>query len=188
MIVHNFVFPLKEISLFISCLVRHLWRKLFIMKYENDTITPYKFQNLQFLDEKQDLVFSVEGALLRRSSSTDFFPYFMLVAFEAGSLIRAFILFAFYPIICLLDFYDLGLRIMVMICFIGLRQDRFSAIGRAVLSKFLLEDVGLESFKVLRRCGKKVGVTNLPLVMVESFLREYLEENSKFSVDISWEC
>lgn len=177
MLLHNFVF--------LSCLLRRLRGKLFfITKYENDTNfisssqSPNKFQNSQFLDEKQDLVFSLEGALLTSSSSSDFFPYFMLVAFEAGSCIRAFILFIFYPIICFLlmnNANDLGLRIMVMICFLGLRPDEVSGIGRAVLSKFLLEDVGLESFSVLRRCGKKIGVTNLPSVMVESFLREYLE-------------
>lgn len=177
------IFPIMEVALFLSWLVRQFWRKL--IRYENDLITArrYKFQNLQFLGERQDLselvlVFSVEGALLRSSSSSSssgFFPYFMLVAFEAGSIIRASILFAFYPIICLLDAHDLGLRIMVMICFLGLRQDRFTAIGRAVLPKFLLEDVGMESFKVIGRGGKKIGVTNLPLVMVESFLRDYME-------------
>ncbi|OVA13560.1 Phospholipid/glycerol acyltransferase [Macleaya cordata] len=68
----------------------------------------------------------------------------------------------------------MGLQIMVMVCFFGIRKDSFR-VGRAVLPKFFLEDVGFEGFEVLMRGGRKVGVTDFPRVMVESFLREYLE-------------
>ncbi|KAH7837592.1 hypothetical protein Vadar_015603 [Vaccinium darrowii] len=64
---------------------------------------------------------------------------------------------------------------MVMVCFVGIKEESFRA-GTAVLPKFFLENVGLESFEVLRRSGgKKVGVSDMPRVMVESFLRDYLE-------------
>ncbi|KAI6674522.1 hypothetical protein NL676_002428 [Syzygium grande] len=49
-------------------------------------------------------------------------------------------------------------------------------VGRAVLPKFLLEDVGLEGFEMVNESvGKRVGVSGLPQVMVESFLRDYME-------------
>ncbi|PNX73821.1 putative glycerol-3-phosphate acyltransferase 3-like protein [Trifolium pratense] len=43
------------------------------------------------------------------------------------------------------------------------------------MPKFFLEDVGSEIFDVINKGGKKMGVSNLPRVMVESFLKEYLE-------------
>ncbi|KAK7856901.1 putative glycerol-3-phosphate acyltransferase 3 [Quercus suber] len=61
-----------------------------------------------------------------------------------------------------------------MVCFFGIKKEGFK-VGRAVLPKFYLEDVGLEIFEVLKRGGKKVSVSKLPQVMVEDFLREYLE-------------
>ncbi|PSS06080.1 Glycerol-3-phosphate acyltransferase [Actinidia chinensis var. chinensis] len=134
-----------------------------------------KFQKYPSLAHRVDLsdqtlAFSVEGALLK---SPSLFPYFMLVAFEAGSIIRALVLFVFYPLICFVG-DEMGLKVMVMVSFFGIKEESFKA-GRAVLPKFFLEDVGLESFEVLRKSGKRVGVSDMPQVMVESFLREYLE-------------
>lgn len=134
-----------------------------------------KFQRYNSLAHRSDLsnqtlIFNVEGALLKSSS---LFPYFMLVAFEAGGLFRAFILLVSYPFICLAG-EEMGLKIMVMICFFAIKQDNFR-LGTAVLPKFFLENVGLEIFEVVKRGGKKVGVSNIPKVMIDSFLRDYLE-------------
>ncbi|XWS76680.1 hypothetical protein CRYUN_Cryun01aG0198500 [Craigia yunnanensis] len=118
----------------------------------------------------QTLVFNVEEALLKSSS---LFPYFMLVAFEAGGLLRAFILFVLYPFLCLVS-EEMGLKIMVLVCFFGIKKKSFR-VGSAVLPKFFLEDVGLETFEMLKKGGKKVAVSNFPQVMIESFLRDYLE-------------
>lgn len=101
------------------------------------------------------------------------FPYFMLVAFEGGSLIRAFFLFLLYPLICLVN-KEVSLRIMVMVSFFGLKKENFR-VGSAVLPKFFLEDVGEEGFEILNKGEKKVGVSELPQVMVESFLKDYLD-------------
>lgn len=99
----------------------------------------------------------------------------MLVAFEGGSLLRALVLLLSYPFTCLVS-EEMGLKIMVMVCFFGIKKDTFR-IGKNVLPKFFLENVGLEMFEVLKRSsgGKLVGVSELPQVMVESFLRDYLE-------------
>lgn len=45
------------------------------------------------------LVVDVEGGLLRSSST---FPYFMLVALEAGSILRGLLLLLLYPLLCCL--------------------------------------------------------------------------------------
>ncbi|KAI3447306.1 hypothetical protein Pfo_003971 [Paulownia fortunei] len=133
--------------------------------------------------ENQALIFNVETALLRSSS---LFPYFMLVAFEAGSLIRAFLLFVLYPFIRLCR-EDFALKLMVMICFVGLNKERFRE-GRAVLPKFFLEDVGMESFEVLRRAKKTVALSNLPQVMIESFLTDYLNIDFVVGKDLKVFC
>lgn len=46
------------------------------------------------------LVVDVEGGLLRSSST---FPYFMLVALEAGSILRGLLLLLLYPLLCCLS-------------------------------------------------------------------------------------
>ncbi|TYJ22595.1 hypothetical protein E1A91_A08G136100v1 [Gossypium mustelinum] len=116
------------------------------------------------------LIFNVEDALLK---SPSLFPYFMLVAFEAGGLLRAFILILSYPLLCLVG-EDMRLKIMVFVCFFGVKTKSFR-VGSAVLPKFFLEDVAVETLEVLKKGGKKVGFSNVPRVMIESFLRDYLD-------------
>lgn len=127
------------------------------------------------LHQRQDLshhtlIFNVEGALLKSKS---LFPYFMLVAFEAGGVTRSFLLFILYPLISLMR-YEMGLKAMVMLSFFGVKKKSFRA-GKSVLPKYFLEDVGLEMFEVLKRGGKRVGVSDFPQVMIDGFLRDYLE-------------
>ncbi|KAL1309091.1 hypothetical protein HN51_051769 [Arachis hypogaea] len=118
----------------------------------------------------QTFFFDFEGTLLR---STSLFPYFMLVAFEAGGLLRSLILFLSYPLVWLLGEDQLGLYIMVFLCFFGIKKDTFR-IGSAVLPKFFLEDVWWEGFGAGLCHEKRVVSTKLPRVMVEGFLRDYL--------------
>ncbi|XP_039027493.1 probable glycerol-3-phosphate acyltransferase 2 [Hibiscus syriacus] len=115
------------------------------------------------------VVFSVEEALLKSSS---LFPYFMLVAFEAGGLFRAFLLLAIYPFLYLVS-EEMGLEIMVFVCFFGVKTKSFR-VGSAVLPKFFLEDVALETLEMLKKGGENVGFSNIPRVMIESFLKDYL--------------
>ncbi|CAI9103576.1 OLC1v1002087C1 [Oldenlandia corymbosa var. corymbosa] len=117
----------------------------------------------------ETLVFHMEDALLRSSS---LFPYFMLVAFEAGSLIRAVLLFLAYPFICLFP-KEIRIKMMVFVSFFGIKKNK-CRVGSSVLPKFFLEDVGYEGFEVLMRHGRKIGVSDLPNVMVEGFLKDFL--------------
>ncbi|ERN12706.1 hypothetical protein AMTRI_Chr12g236350 [Amborella trichopoda] len=118
----------------------------------------------------QTLVCDINGGLLRTPS---FFPYFMLVAFEAGSILRAFLLLIAYPSLWFMT-HELALRVMVFISFCGLRPEDVSIAGRAVLPKFFLENLHLQALDLLQSCGKRVVVTSVPRVMVEHFLVDYL--------------
>lgn len=140
----------------------------------NTFATQSKFQKYPSLANRSDLhdhtlIFDVEATLLKSSS---LFPYFALVAFEGGGLVRVIVLLVLYPLVCLVG-NEMGIQIMVMISFFGIKADKFR-VGRAVLPKFFLENVGSEIFETLSKGGKTVGISNLPQVMVESYLREYL--------------
>ncbi|KAH9626858.1 hypothetical protein KSS87_002258 [Heliosperma pusillum] len=130
-------------------------------------------------EDNQTLIFNVEETLLKSSS---LFPYFMLVAFEAGTPIRALILLFLYPITCLFG-NQMRVKIMVMVCFFGIKKESFM-VGRAVLPKFFLQDVGLEGFEVVNKFKIKVGVSELPQIMVENFLKDYLEIDYVFGKEL----
>ncbi|XP_050376730.1 probable glycerol-3-phosphate acyltransferase 3 [Argentina anserina] len=145
-------------------------------KFPKAHATHFKFQKYNSLAYQVGevmsntiLFFQFEGTLLKSSS---LFPYFMLVAFEASGFLRALTLFLLYPFVCMVG-GKLGLNIMVFICFFGVRKDKMR-IGNSVLPKSFLEDVGSEGFDVVMKCGKKVAVSDLPKVMVEGFLKDYI--------------
>lgn len=129
--------------------------------------------------EGTTLVVDVDGALLL-PRHTLLFAYFMLVALEAGSFLRGLVLLLLYPVIsCLgaLAGRDAAVRAMAAVAFCGLREGTFRA-GRAVLPRWLLEDVQAEALKVTRRAGdpaRVVWASAMPRVMVEPFLRDYLQ-------------
>ncbi|CAJ1971808.1 unnamed protein product [Sphenostylis stenocarpa] len=135
-----------------------------------------KMRTISFVQKKvklannETLVFDFEGTLLR---SVSLFPYFMLVAFEAGGILRSLILFLSYPLVWLVGEDQLGLNIMVFLCFFGIRKDTFRT-GSAVLPKFFLEDIGWEGFEAVMCCERKVAISKLPRIMVENFLKDYL--------------
>ncbi|KVI09590.1 Phospholipid/glycerol acyltransferase [Cynara cardunculus var. scolymus] len=126
-------------------------------------------------EQPQTVVCDIQNTLLLNSKS--FFPYFMLVAFEGGSIVRAFVLLLSYPLLLVLD-YELGLRLMIFITFCGLKLKDMKNVGRSVLPKFYLENLNLqvlELFETRRKSETKVIIfTSLPRVMVEGFCKEYL--------------
>ncbi|XP_052178866.1 glycerol-3-phosphate acyltransferase 1 [Diospyros lotus] len=129
-----------------------------------------KFNNLEKARESQTLVCDIHGALLNPHS---FFPFFMLVAFEGGSIFRALLLLLSFPILWVLD-YELKLRAMIFITFCGLKKKDMETVGRAVLPKFFLENLNLKAYEVFSSAGSRVVFTSVPRVMVEAFLKEYL--------------
>ncbi|XP_059669608.1 glycerol-3-phosphate acyltransferase 1 [Cornus florida] len=128
----------------------------------------------------QTLVCDVHGALLRSQS---FFPYFMLVAFEGGSIFRAFLLLFSCPLLWVLD-YELKLRVMIFITFCGLRLKDMKTVSSAVLPKFYLENLNLQAYQVLASTGSKVVFTSFPSVMVEGFLKEYMSVDDVIGTEL----
>ncbi|KAJ7959062.1 Glycerol-3-phosphate acyltransferase [Quillaja saponaria] len=132
----------------------------------------------------QTLIFHFEGALLRSNS---LFPYFMLVAFEAGGFLRSLVLFLSYPLVWLVGEDQLGLKIMIFLSFFGIKKESFK-IERAVLPKFFLEDVRLEGFEVIMSCERKIAVSDLPKIMVEGFLKEYFGVEAVVASEMKLVC
>lgn len=126
------------------------------------------------------LVCDIDGALLRSQS---FFPYFMLVAFEGGSIFRAFLLLLSWPFLWVLD-SELRFRVMIFISFCGLRLKDMESVGRSVLPKFYLENLNLQVYELWASTGSRVVFTSVPRVMVEGFLKEYLSVNHVIGTEL----
>ncbi|KAF0916916.1 hypothetical protein E2562_015090 [Oryza meyeriana var. granulata] len=122
----------------------------------------------------ETMILDVEGGLLRSSST---FPYLMLVAMEAGSFLRGFILLCVYLVLCCLPLLpeEVKLKVMVMVCFFGLKEKKVARVARATLPKHFLEDVGMEGLEAVRGVKSVVGVSRvIPRVMVKAFMEDYL--------------
>ncbi|KAL8512504.1 hypothetical protein ACS0TY_018829 [Phlomoides rotata] len=128
----------------------------------------------------QTLVCDINGSLL---TSKCFFPYFMLVAFEGGSIFRALLLLLSSPILLILD-YELKMRVMIFVTFCGLRLKDMENVSRAVLPKFYLENLNLHAFEALDSAGYRGVFTSVPRVMVEGFLKEYLLVDSVVGTEL----
>ncbi|KAK7305016.1 hypothetical protein VNO77_42914 [Canavalia gladiata] len=130
--------------------------------------------------ESQTLVCDIHRVLLMTHS---FFPYFMLVAFEGGSILRALFLLCSCPILWFLN-YELNLRVMIFISFCGLRIKDMENTARAVLPKFYLENLNHEAYEVVASAGSRVFFTTVPRVMVEGFLKEYLNADAVIATEL----
>ncbi|CAL4898655.1 unnamed protein product [Urochloa decumbens] len=133
------------------------------------------------------LVVDVDGVLLLPRRRNLLFAYFMLVALEAGGFLRGLAMLLLYPFVSLLAALpgggEIAVRAMAAVAFCGLRERTFRA-GRAVLPRWLLEDVAAEALDAARRAAmagggcdpaaRVVWASAMPRVMVEPFLREYL--------------
>ncbi|OMO85743.1 Phospholipid/glycerol acyltransferase [Corchorus capsularis] len=176
------LFPLKALSMLFEVLFTITSGKLPYqrVKVSHGPATQFRFlKHCSFVDKtdefaNQTLVFHMEGALLK---SCSLFPYFMLVAFEAGGPFRALILLLLFPILLLVG-NELGLKILVFASFVGIKKEKFRVVGTAILPKFFLEDVGREGFDIVMSHDRKVAVTEMPKIMVEGFLRDYLGINT----------
>ncbi|CAL5093048.1 unnamed protein product [Urochloa decumbens] len=132
------------------------------------------------------VVVDVDGFLLLPRRRHLLFAYFMLVALEAGGFLRGLAMLLLYPFVSLLAAAlpgggEIAVRAMTAVAFCGLRERTFRA-GRAVLPRWLLEDVAAEALEAARRAvmagggpaARVVWASAMPRVMVEPFLREYL--------------
>jgi glycerol-3-phosphate acyltransferase len=124
----------------------------------------------------------LEGTLL---ISGDLFPYFLLVALEAGGPLRAAVLLAAYPVAALLGVAlpddDLAVRVMTFVSTAGLAVADVAAVARATLPRFFLADLSDAAFRAFARrdAAERYVVTRLPTAMVEPFVREYVAEGAR---------
>ncbi|KAI3500810.1 hypothetical protein L1887_36635 [Cichorium endivia] len=124
--------------------------------------------------ERQTVVSDLDGTLLRGRSS---FPYFALVAFEVGGVLRLLLLLLASPIAGFLYYFiseSAGIRVLIFATFAGMKVSDIESVARAVLPKFYSSDLHPEAWRVFSACGKRCVLTANPTVMVEPFLKEFL--------------
>ncbi|KAL2326642.1 hypothetical protein Fmac_025700 [Flemingia macrophylla] len=124
--------------------------------------------------EKHTVVADMDGTLLIGRSS---FPYFALVAFEAGGVLRLLFYVLASPIAALLYYFiseSAGIQVLIFASMAGMKLSSIESVARAVLPKFYAGDVHPETWRVFSSCGKRCVLTANPRVMVEPFLKEFL--------------
>ena len=137
--------------------------------------------------ENQTVVTDLDGTLLRGRSS---FPYFALVAFEVGGILRLLFLLLASPIAGILYYFiseSAGIRVLIFATFTGMKVSDIESVSRAVLPKFYSSDLHPEAWRVFSACGKRCVLTANPTVMVEPFLKEFLGADLVLGTEIdSW--
>ncbi|XP_044488353.1 glycerol-3-phosphate acyltransferase RAM2-like [Mangifera indica] len=135
--------------------------------------------------EKHTVVADMDGTLLRGRSS---FPYFALVAYEVGGVLRLLFLLLASPIAGLLYYFvseSAGIQVLIFTSFVGMKVSDIESVARAVLPKFYSSDIHPESWRVFSSCRKQCVLTANPRIMVEPFLKDSLGADMVVGTEIA---
>lgn len=90
--------------------------------------------------ERHTAVADMDGTLLIGRSS---FPYFALVAFEVGGVLRLLFLLLSSPIAGILYYFvseSAGIQVLIFATYVGMKTSDIESVARAVLPKFYSTD------------------------------------------------
>lgn len=124
--------------------------------------------------EKHTVVADMDGTLLSARSS---FPYYALIAFELGGILRLLFVLMASPVAGLLYYFvseSAGVRVLAFVTFAGAKLSDIELVARACLPKFYAADLRPDTWKVFSSCRKRCVLTGNPRIMVEWFSKEYL--------------
>ncbi|KAG5052974.1 hypothetical protein JHK87_005172 [Glycine soja] len=134
----------------------------------------------------ESVVCELEGTLVK---DKDAFSYFMLVAFEASGLVRFALLLTLLPVIRFLDMVgmnDASLKLMIFVAVAGVPKSEIESVARAVLPKFYMDDLDMDTWRVFSNYDKRVVVTKTPKIMVERFVKEHLRAGEVIGTELSF--